>query len=71
MQRMQLSCGVEPAAMEGVPMAVFRELGRLEVNFHASSGPARAHCCLTDEQVQDATRRGVMESARMRQLCNE
>ena len=68
MQRMQLSCGVEPAAMEGVPMAVFRELGRLEVNFHASSGPARAHCRLTDEQVQNATPEAVNKSVILRQL---
>jgi len=31
------------------------ELGRLNVNFRALSRPARAHCCLTDEQFQHAT----------------
>lgn len=45
-----------------------RELGRLVVNFHASSGPARAHCCLTDEQVQNAPERTVKKSVNTRHL---
>jgi hypothetical protein len=45
------------SAAEGCAVVAHKnicELGQLSVNFHAPSGPARAHCCLTDEQLQDA-----------------
>ena len=46
-----------------------RELNSLAVNFHAESESARAHCCLTDEQDQDAIPGPVKESARKRLIC--
>jgi hypothetical protein len=44
-----------------------RELATLSVNFRALNGPTRAHCCLTDEQGQNATGTVVIGSATLRQ----
>ena len=54
--------------MAGAAPAPLSELGRLVANVHAPSGPARAHCCLTDEQLQDAIRAATKKSANLCQL---
>lgn len=58
-----------PGVGRGARMAQkHRELISLAVTLHASSESARAHCCLTDEQTQNATKLPVEKSVRMRQL---